>query len=250
MLIIAAFSSACLKFDYVLTLRPDGSGVMEFAYTISESSLSQFKAMMKLKDNLSALTDSPSDPFEASELNKIFLTSSEEQAKKELQRYESFGVKAENVKIKSVQGQRQAHFVLAFDNLAKLAQTEIFMEYGFNVGKDKNGDYVLSRPPERILAGDENVSTSFTQEEINNLSQFLAGFHVGIRIITPSKIITSSAQRNQSDNVAIWNFDFDSNPNALIALQNQKFEVTFDGSDKKVKIPPVKMHVGQTKASK
>ena len=243
--------TGCIKFDHVLTLRPDGSGAMEFKYTIPENSLSQFKTMMKLKDNLTIDKDETFVPFEETDLHRIFLNSSEEQAKKELRTYEEYGITAETVKIQSVHGQRQAHFVIMFDNLAKIARTEIFGEYGFNVTRDKNGDFVLSRPPERILAGRAQSSSSvLSEKDLKGLSPFLSGFHAGIRIVTPSRIITSSAQRKASDNVAVWNFDFDTNPNALTALENQKFEVVFDGTDRGIKIPQVRMRTGLPAESK
>ena len=114
------FLAGCLKLDEALTLRPDGSGVVEVKYSMSEESIIQFRAMMLLKDQLMSVQGGNGVSFEQTEMNRVFLSGSEEQVRTELRRYDKFGVKVDTLKIQSVDGWRQTHLVLLFDSLAKL----------------------------------------------------------------------------------------------------------------------------------
>jgi len=240
------FTAGCMKLDQALTLRPDGSGVVELKYSMSEETIVQFRAMLDLRDKLMAVQGAQENDSEQSRLHEVFLNASEEQVRNELRKYEKVGVKIDTLKVQSVDGWRQTHMVLLFDSLATLAETEVFKDYGFNLTKNKDGDYLLSRPPESSMAGADADNSLLDPDGLKMVTPILAGFHAGFRITVPGRVLSSTAHRKGTQN-AVWNFDFDTDPNALVALQNQAFEVTFDGKD--AKLPQVKLRSSKRAAA-
>jgi hypothetical protein len=90
---------------------------------------------------------------------------------------------------------------------------------------DSAGNCALARPAE--TDGKDKIPP-LTEIEIRNLIPLLAGFEVNVKIVTPTPIVSANTPR-KSERTALWTFDFNDNPNAVVDMQNQPFEVVFEG---------------------
>ena len=226
-LIGACLFNGCLKLEQVINLRPDGSGSLDLKYNLAESSVNQFRAMLQLRDRLAAARGgSAVSEFEHSLANRVFLNHSEEQVRNYLRTFEPDGIRVDTLRIQSTGGWRQTHLILQFDNLQRALQSDLMRDARLSFRRDRQGDYRLYRPPENTST---NQPLLMNDADIRMLSPMLAGFNVSIRLNVPERIVRSNAHRKDATTVQ-WVFDFDRNPQALTALQNQVFDTTFDGS--------------------
>lgn len=213
----------CIQAEPTLILKKDGSGSFDLEYSISEQSITQFKAMIKLRDQLAAASKdaaSTSDP-----MTMLFYDPSEKGFTDLLGKYSKQGVDIEKLSIKSRNAARQVHIRLRFESLAKLVQTDIFNSYRISLQKNKNGDYILKRDGIKKANSSERIS----DEERQVLTPLLRGFNVTARVNTPGMILRSNATKT-SRFTAQWDFNFDRNPNAITDMHRNLLEVTFSGN--------------------
>lgn len=218
--------SGCIKVDETLTIEKSGSGNLELLYTISEQTVSQMKAMFKLRDQMDAVTGQAYTPAIEDTFQRLFLDPSEDQIKKFLKKYEQFGITIETLKIESRNASRNVTLKLAFTDLARAARADFFPRHGFNLSQTANGTYTFLRTPERDDGGYQiqNLGT----DTAGLLAPVMNGFRVALKVNTPGKIIETNASRKTLYNAA-WIFDFDKDSNAIKTLQNQTMKIVFDG---------------------
>ena len=220
---LAILATGCLKLEETFTIRPDGSADLDLVYSISEPAVTQMKALLKVRDQMAALsgdtTVSP-DPY-----SKIFLNPAEEQLRRELKKYEKFGLSIERLKVDTRDGWRQVQVRVRCKNLADLAKTDIFRTYGFSLTKDPEANYVLFR--DRESAGDASTDVP-DPETLKLMTPVLDGFKIVLKINTPGRIIKANSHL-RSTHGATWEYDFNRNPNAINQLQDQQFNVVFQG---------------------
>ena len=228
-------AAGCIKLNESLTLKEDGSGSLDVTYSIAEQTITQLKAMNKLRDQLAIVSGDPSDVAAKDDLSALFMDPVEDSMRKRLKGYEKFGITAPTVRVESRNAGRYVTLKLLFDNLANAAKADFFQEHGFFLSKNAKGNYLLNRPAE---APDGSTSMDFSDpESVKLLTPLLGGFKVVIKVNTPTKILDSNATEKAARS-ATWSFDFDKDPKAVLALQRQAFTVLFDGTG--ASLPAVK----------
>ena len=222
--LVAILASGCLKLDETFTIRADGSANLELVYSISESAVNQMKAMFKVRDQMAALSgDAPSSQDDRMEL---FLNPVEDQIRRELKKYEKLGVTVDRLKVEERDNWRHVELRVSCKSLADLARTDFFPQYGFSLSRDPNGSYTFFRDRE---SGNENSPVSMMDPAtLKLMTPVLEGFDVIFKINVPGQVLQSNAHVKTARGVS-WEFSFDKNPNAVVALQEQQFKIVFEG---------------------
>lgn len=214
-------AQGCVKMDTVLSLRRDGSGTLDISYSVTEEVVDRIKAMQTLHRELTP----PEDAAAAAPLYAFF-DPSQERLEAAVRKLEKYGVKAEDLVFENREVSRHVRARLYFEDLAKLAKAPAFQQYGFNLTRNAQGDYVLSRPSR---TRDASADLPYGDPEVTrNLGPMLEGFRVDVRIETPGRILDTNASRS-SPTSAMWSFDFARDPAAVAAFRDRDLTVVFDG---------------------
>lgn len=242
---LALFASGCLKVDETLTLEKNGAGSLELIYSIPDQTSNQMKSMIKLRDQMSAITGQAQPRTSEDELERIFFDPSEAQIRQVLKKYESFGITIEVLKLEARNAARNVTLTLAFKDIGRAAKADFFPEHGFSLSHNQDGTYTFLRTPEGegFAFQPQNVS----QDAAAILNPVLNGFRVALKVTTPGRIIESNASRKTLYNGA-WIFDYDKNPNAVTALQKQSMKIVFEG--KGITLPDLSQFPKATHAGK
>lgn len=222
--LLAILGSGCLKLDETFTIRADGSATLELVYAISEPAVNQMKAILKVRDQMAALSGeesiSPDDRME------LFLNPAEDSLRREIRKHEKLGVTVERLKVESRDNWRHVQLKVACKSLADLAKTDIFAQYGFSLSRDSDGNYTLFRDRESRNA--DSAAGMVDPATLKLMTPVLEGFNAIFRVNTPGKILQANAHTKSIRSVS-WEFSFDKDPNAITALQDQQFKIVFDG---------------------
>jgi hypothetical protein len=220
-------TTGCLKVDQALSIRKDCSGTYEVNYSISEQAISQIKAMLKLQEQLTKLSGQPAERTRMDELWEVFLDPTEAGLRQEIQKYANYGIALSQLKVDTRNAWRYVNAKLAYKNLADVARADFFKEIGFSLTKNSDGSYLLHRPKETSqVQAARDLSDPNTERM---LTPILGGFRVATKINTPGRILKTNAPERLAF-TALWDFDFDKDPNAILALQNLEINIVFDGS--------------------
>ncbi|MFC1451867.1 hypothetical protein ACFLSJ_00820 [Verrucomicrobiota bacterium] len=221
------FCAGCLDVEQQLILNGDASGSLEVRYSILEESISQIDAMMKIEREMARVAGETADAEDGREWERLFLNPRNEDLAKKLKQYEKYGVTVDELTVNARGARRHVHLKVVFGNLAKVSQTDVFAQHGFSLIRGPKGSYAIYRPP---------VSTEYDQtadfsdpETVALLRPLLSGFRFLLTIQTPGRVLRTTAPR-RTFNSASWEFEFDRDPNALVALQSQQFSVIFEGT--------------------
>ena len=230
LLLIPFFLTAgCLKLDETLTLREDGSATLEANYAVSRAAITQLKAMMNIRNQMDSLTGNP--PVEQDRLAEVLLDPDEDSIRREMKKYERYGIKIDRLKVDTRESWTTTLIKLSCRSLAEAARSDLFMNYGFSMTRNSDGNYVLHR----ASANASGESTGFPDADtLRLMSPFLEGFNVVIKVATPGRILKTTAPQ-KSQMMATWTFSFDKDPNSIIALQNQAFSVIFENKGREGK---------------
>lgn len=219
-------NAGCLMMDQTLTLNADGSGSIDLTYSISEQAVTQTKAMLKLKEQMIAASGTNDVPAEDDDY-LCLLTDPEEHAIRErLQKYAKHGLAVDMLKVDTQDARRRVYLKVLFKDIARLAEAEFFPRNCFSLKKNSDGNYVFSR---ETKTKDYKIASISDSESIAFLSPLLAGFDVTLKIKTPGRILQTNGVKKSPDEVE-WHFNFDQDPNAVIAAQHYPMEILFDGS--------------------
>ena len=232
--VLTAVASGCLRLEQTLTLKEDGSGTFECTCAVPEETLSQLRAAAKIEHEMARAANEAGPATPRKDYIDMFLYDSDEQIRKELGTLKKYGITVTRLKVEGREARRQMELALQFQNLADVAKTDFFKEYGFSLTKNKDGDYVLQRPPpvrEKVDMPDLTKT-----ENARLITPLLAGFFVQVKVNTPSRILRTNAH-NKSTRTAVWTFDYDNKPDAFMAVQTEGLGIVFEG--KGLKIPEI-----------
>lgn len=218
--------SGCIQAEPTLILKEDGTGTFDVEYSISEQAITQFKAMLKLRDALASASNKPLKPDDP--LVMLFYNPSEKGFTDFFSKYANAGIKIEQIVINARNASKQVHIRLNFESLTKVAETDLFTNYRMSLQKTKNDDYTLKRD------GIKNIDTEKTTslEEQKMLTPLLSGFKVTARVNTPGTILRSNATKT-SRFTAQWDFNYDRNPKAISDIHESLMEITFSNTANK-----------------
>jgi hypothetical protein len=223
---LATLVSGCIQVDETLTLEKNGSGNLEIIYSVPEQTISQMKAMFKLREQMAALSGEPAVETREDVFEKIFFDPSEDSIRRELKKYEPLGITISTLKIESRNSARNVNLKVAFTDLPRLSKADFFPDHGFTLIRAQNGNYLFSRAPQ----GEHGYEVQdFGPGTSGLLSPILGGFRVAIKVTTPGKILETNASRKTLYNAA-WVFNYDKDPDAITALQKQYLKIVFDGT--------------------
>lgn len=220
---VTMITSGCIESEPTLILKKDGSGVLDVEYSIPEQTITTFRAMMKLHEEITTASHESMQSVDA--LTSIFFDPSEDAMRREFEKYTKNHTTIETISVESKQSARRVHLRIAFKNISDLAESDLIKKYRITISRNSSGDYLLTRKK-----NNPDSDTTFSHDEQKDLSTMLNGFRVTVRINTPGTIIASNASRS-SRYTAEWDFDYNKDPSALIKLQNQLLEVSFSGED-------------------
>ncbi len=224
---LAIASTGCLKVKQTLTINKSGGGKIELKYAISERSINQLNSMKKLKDQMQKFAGKPIADNEESRFAYMFLIPNEKEIRKELEGYESQGVKIKELKVETRNAWRHVDMTVTFDDLKKLSQLDVFKHIGFSLVKNKAGDYVFYQASEP--SANSNMPDVSNENTLRKLSPILSGFKVIFILKTPGIVIKTNADRKSSYS-SMWSFDFDKDPKSILKLQKTKFVTIFSSS--------------------
>jgi hypothetical protein len=219
--------SGCMTVEHDLRIEANGSGTYTLNYAIAENAIVQFRAIDILTRDLAASRNEPDLVAPLHPVLKAMLDPREETIRKALARYKTAGVKVKHLAVGVRNAWRRVDLTVAFDDLKKLEDTDFFRVHGFELQREADGGYIFWRRPHANTQ--HNAAAALDPPAAKQLDPILRGFKTSVRITVPGRIVNSSALRT-SLYTASWVFDFDANPNALVALQEQPFRIAFDGS--------------------
>jgi hypothetical protein len=225
---LVAISAGCIKTEHNLRFKKDGSITYKLKYSISEQAVIRFRAMEKLKNQLAESRGEPKPGIEMDPLLHIFLDPDEASLRTALKEYESMGVVLKELEVRTVSAWRHVTLKIEIKNPEKAAECKFFKDNGFNLTKDKKGNYIFYREPHINRPGE--IAKVPSEKELRQLIPIVGGFNTAVRISVPGKIISTTAFDNTL-NTASWTFDFDRDPGAIQALQHQAFRLVFNAPD-------------------
>lgn len=227
--------SGCLTVDQELSLRETGGGTFHVSYSITQRAIDQIRTMLRLRESLASASGIPEDGMTEEELH-FLLDPNEERIRNELKKYEANGITIDRLVVDNRPDSHHVRIELSFDDLQKASQADFFSEYGFSLYRNQQGNYVLFRAGHREDV--EESSMNFADPAVSRmLSPLLGGFRYVMAITAPRNILDTNAPR-QSQFTATWTYDFDRDPNALVALQSDDLKVVFDGEG--VRLPRIR----------
>ena len=229
-------SCGCLKFEQQLTLKEDGSGTLEISYSLAEQTVAQVEAMNKLRRELVAAAGTNAPTARPAGFDSFLFNPQKGEIVTKLKEYEPRGIVVEKMELKSLDIRRNVNIKIRFNSLAEFAKTDFFQAFGFSVTKDAQGNYVLERPPSHQTPA---VRPDMSDPEtLRVLSPLLNGFSVSFTVNSPARILRTTAPITTPYS-ASWRFDFDRDPDALMAMQSQCFQLVVDGNA--IKLPEIQL---------
>ncbi|HAS82548.1 MAG TPA: hypothetical protein DCS43_07735 [Verrucomicrobia bacterium] len=215
----------CLQMEHDLQIKEDGSATYRLDYSITEQAITQFRAMFKLKDDLAVAAGEPPPGLEMHPLLAVFLDPDGPSLRKQLDAFASDGITLRTLQQGTRPAWRTMVLELHIDDLSRLADDLFFKEHGFDLTKDADGHYVWSRAAHCADIG--SLPTALSERELEQITPLLAGFKTTVKVTLPGRILSTTAFRT-SQQTAIWEFDFDRQPESIQTLQRQPFRVVFD----------------------
>ncbi len=217
----------CMEIEHDLRIEENGSGTYLLKYAITETAVAQFRAVDTLTAELAEARGETEVSPPLHPILKAMLDPQDEDIRKLLKPYRSDGVTIKHLKIGVRNAWRQVEMTLAFEDLGKIENTDFFRMHGFELRKETDGSYVFWRRPHVNAEG--ALPPAIDPTTVKQLAPILNGFKAAVRVTVPGRILSSSALRSTLF-TASWTFDFDTNPNALVALQQQPFRIAFEGA--------------------
>lgn len=215
-------TTGCLKATQKVAIHKDGSGWFEINYNASEQAIRQTKAMLRLREQMEKLTGD--HDAAAWQDTYLFIDSTEEQMRKRLKRYEAQGITVDTLRVQTKSGWRSVYIKMNAKSIASAARADFYPDYGFTLAKNAQGNYVLTH-----VSRNTGEATGILNEDVlDTLSPILSGFHVTSSFQVPGTILESNAKQKTA-NTASWVFDYDADPNAILALERQNMKIVFSG---------------------
>ncbi len=225
--VLMILCAGCIKMEQTLIIQQDGSGSLEAVYALSEDSVNQVKAALKIQKQIAAIRgEAGASGGQDDGYAGLFLNPSETLLRRELKKYEKNGITIDKLKVESREAWRHVHIKLLFKSLDAASKADFFQEYGFSLSRNTDANYTFFRPSED--RDEEKASPISDAEMLQRLSPLLSDFDVTLKVTVPGRILKTNAHK-KSLYTAVWSFAFDKDPNALSALQKQQFSIQFEG---------------------
>ncbi|MCF7838403.1 MAG: hypothetical protein K9N49_07210 [Candidatus Marinimicrobia bacterium] len=221
-LLVLALGSGCIKLNQTVEIKPDGSGVLNMTYGMSEQTIAQMESMKAMGGEMAEGDEDDGNPFDFDEekLRAAF-------AEKGLE-----GVELLDVKSSVKEGWKYMTVRLAFENLAALGKTDFFEDNGLSLAKTEAGNYVLTQASADESAGEQeemDMDDPAMQAMMQQMAPMFAGMRIEMTIKTPGKVISSNATEQGEDQVR-WVYDVDADPSVISKMQKLSLRVEFDGT--------------------
>lgn len=201
-ILVLLFFNGCIEFQEYIKIKKDGSALVEFSYSISEKDFaifSSFESILLKSQNLKPARK---------QLPRIF---DEKSIKNYLKLFQ--GTELITFRTFKKDKRRYAFISLEVKNLSKSLKKGLLGNIIFVQDKEKN--YIIELP------------LKLSKFSFSNKKELLKGLNLKLRIETPGKIITSSAQK-ESDHTAVWEI---SEKNVASFFANKKkFYLKFSGA--------------------
>jgi hypothetical protein len=175
---------------------------------------------------MAALSGEEAEAAVKEDYSELFLNPIDSQIRREMKKYEKFGIILERLKIETRDNWRHVELKLSCKNVADLQKMSFFSQYGFSLSKDEEGNYSFFR--ERETANADSSANLPDATTLKMMAPVLEGFNAVFRVNTPGKVLKTNAHIKTLRNVS-WEFNYDRDPNTIMALQNQQFKIVFEG---------------------
>lgn len=222
--VLAFLTSGCIKLDQSLTLHHDGSGKASLSYSLAEQSVVQMRAMLALRQELLRAQNLEPDEEENNLITRL-LMADEDLLRAFCLELQPFGLTLEKLRVDSRGGWRHVLLDVHIADFSRLAESPFFRDFGFTLRRLPNEQYALIRQP-AVTAGE--IDPLRDPHAIRQVASLLGGMRLVFDVTTPGAIRDTNATEREL-RTASWVFDFDRDPNALVALQTQAFQILFDG---------------------
>jgi hypothetical protein len=224
-LVAAVALSGCIKVDQTLEINPDGSGILDLEYGMSEQTIAQLEAMEQMaagmkQQGMQVESSSPFD-FDEATVRKKFAEEKPE------------GVELKDVSSDARDGWRYMRMKLTFDDLSSLKKTDYFKESGLSISKNAEGNYVLVQKlgsdEMEMPGGDAGGEEAMEEKMMQAMTAMFAGLHIELNVVVPGRVIESNATRTEG-NRASWVYDIDQDPQVLNRLGGkEEMRLVFSG---------------------
>ncbi len=223
LLLTGLTTTGCIQMEHDLQIQTNGAAVYRLDYTITEQAITQFRAILKLRNDLARAANEAPDP----DLHPILQTLLDPNApaiREQALALAAYGISLRNLRESPRAHGRQFSLTLDIENIQRLSEIPFFSQYGFALHQNAEGQYVLERPA--LVHAPGALPPRFSEHDLSNIRPILAGFRTEIRIQVPGRILSTTAGRTAMQ-TATWIFDFDRHPEALHELLRQRIHVLF-----------------------
>ncbi len=218
--------TGCIEMTHDLRVGHDGSAVYRLQYAITESAISQFKALDTLARDIAYAEGRSAGGLVLDPLLRVFLDPRDDALAAALEPYKEAGLVIDELRVRSRDARRQVDMRVSVRDVRLLEDTGFFQAHGFELRNEGGDRYSLRRRPlidEALWAGFDIDAESRRQ-----LEPLLGGFRCAVNVTVPGRITSSTAHRTRL-HTATWEYDFATMPDVLLRLQKQAFRVVFEG---------------------
>ena len=224
---ILSFGAGCIEMSHDVRISPDGTVDYRLTYSITETAISQFKALDRLMTDLAEVEGRRGSGFDLDPVLRAFIDPRDDKLAAVLEPFKESGLIVSDLRVRSRDARRTVECRLLIRDLRLLADTEFFRKYGFDLRKEAEGRYSFLRRP--IIDEALWSSPDIDAESRRQLELLLSGFRCEVQVTVPGRIIGSTAHRTRL-HTATWEYTFATMPDVLLRLQKQAFRVVFESS--------------------
>lgn len=219
---IATLGSGCIQMEHNLEIDADASATYNLRYAITESAVAQFRAMQTLARDLALAEGDAPDLVSTDPIIKTFLDPDESSLRSILRPLAEYGIELESLESRTRPLWRDFEINLLIDNIANLRDVPFFQKYGFDLTMNQEQQYIIDRPP----VSDKSQSQTFQPNTLSQITPFLRNFQTTVNVTVPGRIISTTAGRTVLQ-TAMWNFEFDQQPESILQLLQERFYLVF-----------------------
>jgi len=221
--------TGCIEMTHELRIGRDGAAVYQLQYAITETAISQFKALETLARDMALAEGRSAGGLTLDPLLRVFLDPRDDALTAALEPYREAGLVIDELRVRSREARRQVDLRVSVRDLRLLEDTGFFQAHGFELRHEGEGRYSFRRRPvidEALWAGIDVDAESRRQ-----LEPLLGGFRCAVNVTVPGRITSSTSHRTRLQ-TATWEYDFATMPDVLLRLQKQAFRVVFEGVER------------------
>ena len=214
-----AFLTGCIHVEQILTLKGDGSGELHVTYGMSKADIVKMQEMSKSAMSEEGVSDevAAASPFDFNE----------DDIRSDFKAYEQDGVTLTSVRTEETNDWKYVYLEIAFKSLAGLSKTDFISDRTISLVKTAEGHYVFQQA---ASGAQEAAPEGADQDAVNTMmAGMMKGFHATMKVRTPGKVLTTNAGTSDEQS-ATWDFNLETDPQALQRAQKLDMRVEFDGT--------------------